>query len=121
VFLLSPKADMHPGDLQALVLKFREQMRFGLLIGEAIYRLTRGFTGEHEPFGTAAPAHWSHTDQCGITKKRRFLTRRQSVGRSSSLFGPECCRDRATTRCNWLISNGVGGRRLIQNDTGGYL
>jgi hypothetical protein len=28
------------------------------------------------------------------------------------------CRDRATTRCNWLISNGVGGRRLVQNDAG---
>ena len=29
--------------------------------------------------------------------------------------------DRATTRCNLLISNGVGGRRLVHNDTGQHL
>jgi hypothetical protein len=30
-------------------------------------------------------------------------------------------RDRAQTRCNYLKSNGVGGRRLIRNDAGRYL
>jgi len=29
--------------------------------------------------------------------------------------------DRAAMRCNWLILNGVGGRRLVQMDTGGLL
>ena len=42
MFLLSPEADMRPGDLQARVLKFRGQMRFGLLIGRQYIVSTRG-------------------------------------------------------------------------------
>ena len=41
MFLLSPKADMHPADLQARVLKFRGQA-FWFADREAIYRLTNG-------------------------------------------------------------------------------
>jgi len=77
MFLLSPEADMRPGDLQA---QFRGKCVFGLLTGRQDSVWLRDFWRTRAvPYCDSA--HWSHTDYCGITRKRRFLTRRQSSGK----------------------------------------
>jgi len=66
---------MRPGDLQAQVPWTNA---FWFADREVRQRLTKESLG-NKGRSPATPAHWLHTDCCGITKKRRFLTRRQSV------------------------------------------
>lgn len=94
MFLLSPEADMRPGNLQAQV---QRKNAFWFADREARGH-DEGISGEWGPFRTATPAHCSHTGYCGIARKRRFLTRRQLVNRATILFGPAGCPDSPVLR-----------------------
>jgi hypothetical protein len=56
--------------------------------------------------------HWPNWTMTQIANSLQVLKRN---GGDDGTRTRGLCRDRATTRCNCLISNGVGGRRLIQD------
>jgi hypothetical protein len=77
MFLLSPEADMDPGDLQT---QFLLKEPFGWVIRMGRQRQSEGTIADLGFGGAATPGHWPHTDYRAITRKPRLFSRRQSAG-----------------------------------------